>query len=377
MTNHIMKKTIIGVVVLLAAALIGLKYFDSKKRSGPVRPPQGYQTEQQGVTLPPGSTGYTVPDVMTTLSQPQATGSYEQLAFPAAALDLKGACAGGSPKEIMESHGKTWGYNTGTRIAFEPKKTQELYTYVWDYYACTALSRGDSSACSELPGEGPKDLIRFNIPMDRVGGVPVTPMAHCREKNIDFLFRAYVAGKAKEQQNCMDYLTQWEPKNLERISPPEFCAAAGQGPEKALAYVKEKMPDMYSMAEKMLAFSRKVCGSSSDCLAANAVWEGISSGNPDKCPAAVRTDCAALVKKSPVPCAAILAEMSKKYCAYHKDLLKAGGGFAGLTPEEVREALLQEAKKKTEQERLRKEQDAITKEINEKARKQMNKKTIE
>lgn len=374
MTSIIMKKLIIGVVVLLAAALIGLKYFDSGKQPGAIQAPLSGQVEQQGVALPPGSTAYIAPENMTSYTPAQATGSYEQLVLPPAALTLKGACEGGSPKEIMESHGKTWGYYTGTRIAFKPEKTQEMYVYIWDYYACTAVSRGDPAVCNDLPGEAPKDLVRFNIPIDRVGGTPITPVVHCRNKNVEFFFKAYVAGKAKDERNCRDYLNEWDPRNLERISPADFCSAAGQGPEKALAYVKEKMPDMYTMAEKMLAFSRKACGSSSDCLADNALWEGISTGNPDKCPTAYRTACAALAQKSPAPCSGILAEMSRKYCSYHKDLVKLGGGYAGFTPDEVKDSLAAAAKKKAEEDLLRKEQEATTKQINEKVRKLMGKK---
>lgn len=368
-----MKKLIIGVVVLLAAALIGLKYFDSRKQGGVLPQPQGFQTEQQGVALPPGSTGYTVPEQAATFNPTEATGSYEQLTLPLAALSLKGACEGGAPKDILESHGEVWGYFTGTRIAFEPKRTQEMYNYIWDYYACTAVSRGDASICNDLPGSAPKDIVRFGIPVEKIDGVPESPMARCHDKNVVFFFKAYVAGKVKDERNCQDYLREWDPRNLERISPAEFCAAAGQGPEKALAYVKAKMPDMYSMAEKMLAFSRKVCGSSSECLADNALWEGISTGNPDKCPAAYRMNCAALAQKSPAPCAGILADMSRKYCGYYKDLLKSGGGFAGLTPEEVKGSLAEAAKKKAEEDRLRKEQETTTKQINEKVRKLMNK----
>ena len=159
-----MKKLITGVVVILAAALIGLKYFAAKNQAVPPSPAPGGTAEQQGVALPAGAKDYAAPSSVPSYVPPQATGSFELLALPAAALDLKGACEGGSPKEIMENHGKTWGYFTGRNIAFEPLRTQEIYNHIWDYFACTAVSRQDSTICSELPGENVKDAIRFGVP---------------------------------------------------------------------------------------------------------------------------------------------------------------------------------------------------------------------
>lgn len=369
-----MKKIITGVAVLLVAALIGLKYLDYKKQPGAIRPPPGGQVEPQGVALPPGSTGYIAPGNVTSYAPAQATGSYEQLVLPPAALTLKGACEGGSPKEIMESHGKTWGYYTGTRLAFKPEKTQEMYVYIWDYYACTASSRGDLAVCSDLPGEAPKDVVRFGIPIDREGGVHITPAVHCRNKNVEFLFKAYVAGKTKDQQNCMNHVSEWDGEDLAKFSPGEFCALAAQGPEKIIAYLKEKLPDARGEVEKFMAFSRSVCGSDAACLSNYGMWEGIRTGDADRCPVGYKLNCAALAQKSPAPCSSILAEMSKKYCAYHKDLVKLGGGYAGLTPEEVKDSLVAAAKKKAEADLLHKEQEAVTKQINEKVRKLIGKK---
>lgn len=366
-----MKKIIIGVVVLLAAALIGLKYFAANK-AAVTQPAPGIQAEPQGVALPAGSASYAPPAATLAFAPAQASGSYEQLALPAAALDLKGACEEGSPKLIMESHGKTWGYFTGRHNAFDPPQTQELYNFLWSYQACVAASRRDATACSELPGDVVKDSIRFGVPMSERGS-PLSPMDLCRNKNVDFFFKAYVAGKAKEEQNCTDYLGDWDAANLARISPPEFCSAAAQGPEQLLAYGKSKMPEMYPMAEKAMAFSKKACGSSSDCLSSYELWEGLSTGDPAKCPSAFRASCAALLQKSPAPCSAILADMSKKYCALYKKLAKHAGGFAGATPEEVKESLRLAAEKKAAEEALRKQEEAATKQINEKARKLMGK----
>ena len=363
-----MKKIMIGVVVLLAAALIGLKYFAAKKQADVVRPAAPAETEQQGVALPAASTNYVIPNTAVTYTPAQATGSYELLNLPADALALKGFCEGGSPKEMLANHGKTWGYSTGRYISFAQKETQEMYGYLWQYYACLAAARQDNGVCSELPGEVVKDGVKFGVPMSETG-VLLSPMAQCREKTVTFLFKAYVAGRSKDQQNCSDYVNEWDSENLSKISPPEFCEAAGQGPEKALAYVKIKMPKVYPMAEKMLAFSRKVCGSDSECLSNNDLWEGIKTGAADKCPAAYRPNCAALAQKDPTPCLSVLSEMSRKYCGYYKALLKHSGGFAGLTPEEVKEDLKLAAKKKAEEDALRKQEENSTKQINERVRK--------
>lgn len=372
-----MKKLIIGVVVILAAALIGLKYFAAKKQAVETSPPPGISVEQQGVALPAGAKDYAAPDSMSSYSPPQATGSFELLALPAAALDLKGACDGGSPKEIMENHGKTWGYFTGRNLAFEPLKTQDIYNHVWDYYACTAASRQDSTICSELPGENVKDAVKFGVPMYnplREGmkpGTLMTPMGQCRSKTVEFLFKAYAAGKVNDRQNCIEYMSETGSDFQAKISPAEFCAL---NPEKGLALIKERMPDIYPMAEKTMAISKKACGFNAECLANNALWEGLTTGNPAKCPDAYKLSCAALAQRSPAPCAAILADMSKKYCAYLKELLKKSGGYAGVTPEDVKKALAEEARKKAEEELLRKQAEATMKQINENVRKQMGKK---
>jgi len=372
-----MKKVIIAVVVILAAALIGMKYFAAKKQPG--MPQTGAaavqsQGEQQGVSLPAGSTAAFVPSTeMMSFTPAQATGSYEMLALPPAALTVKGTCEGGSPKEILENHGKVWGYFTGRHNAFEPKKTQEIYGYIWDYYACMASARQDSSVCSELPGEVVKDGLKFGVPMG-LTGAPMSPMEICRKKNVMFLFKAYVAGKSKDQQNCMDYLAEWDSAILARISPAEFCAAAAQGPDKLLAYGKEKMPEYAAQNEKAMAFSKKACGSSSDCLADFDLWEGIRTGNADKCPPAYRANCAALVQKSPAPCSSVLTDMSKKYCAYYKELTKHGGGYAGATPEDVQAALKQAAEKKKAEDLQRKQSEEAIKKVNETVRKLMGNK---
>ncbi len=377
---NIMKKIITGVVVLLAAALIGLKYFAAKNQIGMPQPAPQSRPEQEGVALPPGSTSYAPISSMPTYTPAQGTGNYELIALPAAALDLKGACEGGSPKEIIENHGKTWGYFTGRRNSFDPPKTQEMYNHIWDYYACTAASRQDSSICNELPGENVKDAARFGVPsynhpeVEAKFGTLMTPVAQCRSKTVGFLFMAYVAGKVKDQQNCNEYLSETSSDFQARVFPTEFCTAMGQGREKSLAYVKEKIPDLYPTAEKMLPASKKACGSNPECLAYSGLWEGITTGNPAKCPDAYKPNCAALLQKSPAPCAVILADMSKKYCGYYKDLVKHGGGFVGVTPEEVKAALEAEAAKKKEEERLRKQEEAATKQINEKVRKLMGKK---
>lgn len=361
-----MKKPIIIVVVLLAAALAALKYFSSKEQSAP--PPAGVavaQPEQTGVALPAGATSYTAPPAESVYVPTQTMGSYEMLSLPPAALTLKGACEGGSPKEIIEAHNKAWGYFTGRRIAFDAKKSQVIYDMLGDYYACLAAARQDITACNELPGEAEKDGFKVTL--------GDSPMGFCRSKASFFLFKAYVAGRAKEHANCMGYLTDWDSANLARISPPEFCAAAAQGPEKITAYASGRLPDIWPMAEKMLAFSKKVCGNDQACLANNSLWEGIKGANPGKCPAAYAPHCGALAEKSQVPCVEVLMDMSRKYCGYYKDLVKAGGGYAGVTAEEVKEDLRLKAEKKAEEERQRKQDESTTKDINTRVKKMMGK----
>ena len=65
--------------------------------------------------------------------------------------------------------------------------------------------------------------------------------------------------------------------------------------------------------------------------------------------------------------------MSKKYCTYYKELTKHGGGYAGVTPEEVKDNLKLAAKKKAEEDALRKQEENSTKQINERVRKLIGK----
>lgn len=356
-----MKKAIITVIIL-AAALVGLKYFSSRQQAAAPKPAQtAAQQEQQGVALPSGAKDAGPVNTESVYVPTQATGSYENFNLPANVSALKGACEGGSPKEIMDAHGKTWGYFAGRRIALDNKKSQILYDYVGDYYACLAASRQEFSVCNELPGDAERDGIKADL--------EYSPLGSCRNKAGLFLFKAYIAGKTKDQQNCMAYLSDWDSANLSKIVPGEFCAAAAGGPDKIMAYVKEKMPAMAENAERYLGFSRSKCGSDPVCLAGNGVWEGIRTGDAGKCPSQFAPHCAALAQKSAVPCVEILNSMSRRYCDLYKDLLKSGGGYAGVTAEEVKEDLRAKAQKKAEEDKARKEQDANTKAINERVKK--------
>ncbi len=350
-----MKKNIIIAVVILAAALIALKYFASREQDSISAPAPAAQTAPEGVPLPDTArdNGRINADSSSS-APPQSAGSYDTLTLPEAVLAQKGSCAGGSPKEIMDNHGKTWGYFTGRRIAFNHQRTQEMYNFVGEYYACLAVARRDLGVCGGLPGEV---------------GQATSPMGSCRHTAGEFLFKAYVAGKAGERENCMGFLDNSTPENLNRISPADFCAAAGDGPEKIMSYWKEKLPEVYPQIVKEMAFFKKDCGADPVCLFNNAVWESIRTGKPDKCPPSYRPFCEAFMQKTQVPCITIVMEMSRKYCAYYKELLKAGGGYAGETADEVKEALRQQAQKKAGEDQRRKEQEAITREINARVKK--------
>jgi hypothetical protein len=358
-----MKKPIILVVVVLAAALAALKYFSSRNQA-PAAPPAQATAQQvpEGVALPEGAQDFTAPPASEYVYVPSPNqGTYGSLTLPPAAMSLKGACEGGSIKEIVESHGKTWGYFTGRRAAFTPKKSQEIYTKIGDYYACLSAARHDITICGELPGDAEQDGITVTL--------GDSPLGQCIDKAGIFLFKGYVAGRVKERSNCIGFITSWESRDMARVSPPDFCAAAAQGPDKLAAYARDRFGDMWGAAEKMMGFSRKTCGSDAACLANNDLWEGIKSGRADKCPPAYAPHCAALIQKTQVPCAAILNDLSKTYCAYYKDLFKQGGGYPGYTPEEVAEALRLKAEKKAEEERQRRENETVTKDINTRVKK--------
>ncbi len=351
-----MKKPIIIVVVLLAAALAALKYYSSKSQEAVTAPPAGQATQEtQGVALPAGATEYAVPSGSEYVYVPSpGQGTYDSLTLPSPALALKGACEGGSIRDIIAEHGKSWGYFTGRRYAIGPEKSRDLYALIGDYYACLAASRQDVTFCNDLPGDAEQNGLRVEL--------ADSPLGFCREKAGLFLFRAYVAGKAPDRGNCLGFIATWHGRDQNRISAQDLCAAAAKGPAALTEYSRSKLGDMAVKGEKIMAFSRGVCGSDPACLANNGVWEGVRTGDARKCPENFRPHCSALAQKNQAPCVDILEALSRKYCSYTKNL--RAGGMLGMTEEEVSEQVRQEKEKKAAEERQRKEMDAITQQVN-------------
>lgn len=359
-----MKKPIIGVVVLLAGTLAVLKYYSSREQA--VAPPgtAARPPEQVGVALPAAATEYAAVSSESVYVPSNAVGNYESLSLPAEALALKGACEGGSPKEILEAHNRTWGYFTGRRSAIGTDKSKAIYDMLADYQACQAASRQDLTLCNELPGEAEKDGISVRM--------EDSPVRYCRDRAGLFLFVSYVLRKAPDQVNCLGYVADWDPADQAKVLASDFCAASAKGVEGFTTYARGRFSD-FSEFERAIGVNKKACGAIQSCLSLNRLWEGVRTGNPGACPEDYAPHCAAQVRKSPAPCSEILSRMSRKYCGYHKELLKAGGGYAGMTAEEVKEELRKKAEAKAAAEAQRKQEDAVTKNINARVKKMMGK----
>lgn len=358
-----MKRNIIIVVVILAAALAVLKYLASRGQDEAASVPSQQEQAPEGVSLPEGAMDYGDIPSESVYAHSQASGSYDTLTLPDAALSLKGACKGGSPKDMVEDHGKVWGYFTGERISFNQDQSKAMYEFFGDYYACMAAARKDLSYCNNLPG----DIESEGMKIDLVD----SPMGYCREKAGSFLFMAYVAGKIKERSVCSGYVSDWDSRNISRVSIPDFCDAAAKGPEAVTGYTRENLPDILPMAERLFPFGKRACKSDPVCLNNNAIWEGLRTGKASGCPVSHRAHCGALLKESQVPCVAVLTAMSKKYCDFRDRMRKDGLDFIGMTDSEVKEELRKRAEEKAEKEKRRKEEDARTKEINSRIKKML------
>lgn len=87
------------------------------------------------------------------------------------------------------------------------------------------------------------------------------------------------------------------------------------------------------------------------------------------CPEGAGALCTAFASKSEASCSALLAKAGTEYCGYLAKAQKRAGGYAGLSPEEVKAAIRKEEEDKAAAELNRRENEKLTKEINERVRK--------
>ncbi len=365
-----MKIKIVIVVLVLAVAFAALKFMSSRK--APVTPaapgPQVTQQEDQGVPLPAGATGQVPVSEVSTPGYipPVAPVDYSGLTLLPGAMEAKGACEKGSPKEIIAAHGRMWGYFMGQNVGFNPDQSRRVYDYISEYYACASMSRGDVSLCDLLPGEAAQDSVKVEY--------GASPLARCRERAVPLLFRAYLAGKTNNVSVCQSELGDWYPANAAKVSQPDFCAAAAQGPSALAAYLTQKIPEFPSARGVYLPDSLSSCGGDQNCRNNFSVYKALKAGSADSCPENLKPFCNAFIDKTRAACAPIINEMSKDYCASLADANKRSKGFAGLTPDQVKEELKAQAAKKAEEDKRLKDNASTTKDINERVRAIMKKK---
>ncbi|MBI4352225.1 MAG: hypothetical protein HY550_12385 [Elusimicrobia bacterium] len=87
------------------------------------------------------------------------------------------------------------------------------------------------------------------------------------------------------------------------------------------------------------------------------------------CPEGLGGLCSAFSAKSEASCSALLSKTGSAYCGYLAKAQKRAGGYAGFSPEEVKAAIGKEEEDKAEAERLRRENERITEEVNARVRK--------
>lgn len=358
-----MKKFIIGVVTVLAVVLIGLKFYSAKQPA----PVQVQETAPQvGVSLPAAATAS--PEVPASgAGLPQQPIGYSGLSFPPMTPLIKGACENGSPKEILDNHGKTWGYAAVKNVGLDLQHSQKIYDYLSSYYACASVVRGDAYLCNMLPAEALSSVSKADS--------FAAPMNICRQKAVAVLFRAYLAGKISDPAACQMEVGNWDPANLDRVSPIDFCAAAAKGPDSAYQYLNSKVPENAAMERAYLPSSRSSCSGAGSlpCGEFYAIYKALRDGDPGACPRDSRIYCEAFLGKTQAPCTPILEDMSKAYCAYTAEVLKKSNGYIGLTPEQVQATVKQKAVEKAAADKLRKQEEQSEKDVNQHLRKVVGK----
>jgi len=363
-----MKTKIIAVVIVLAAALGTLMYVSSRKRAELPPPPQTAAPQaEQGVALPAGATEYSAPASVAPISTyiPSAgPADYSKLSLIPAAMAAKGTCEKGSPKDIIEAHGRVWGYFMGQNVGFNPDQTDKTYQLLSEYYACASMARGDDSLCDSLPGEAQQGNVTVALSQ--------SPQFMCKQKAAPILFRAYLAGRTTNLGACQAELNDWYPDNVAKVSPPDFCSSAAKGPASLASYLASKMPQSASMSRMYLPASASSCGGDRDCQVNYSLYKAFSDGSPAGCPPALRPYCSALMERTQAACAPILDELSKNYCSSLADASRRSKGYVGMTPDQVKADIQLQAQKKSDADKQHQENEKSMKILNQNVKTMMD-----
>lgn len=403
-----MKKWVILVLVVLGCAMLALQYLMNKKAPGPGTATQTARLGPDGVPLPAVATGYTetpfVPPMGNFNDDPT------RLDIPIIPSDYKGACEGGSLREMLNTYNKYWG-PLAKDTPFSQNDMRQMFSFVGDYVSCVAIARDNALICDMLPagpaGEGgPKDGIaaQTQTPVDRSRVKPNRDNLryNCRKRVNPVLFLGYMAGKSKNPDSCNNILAGWKPSVLARISAADFCAAASKGMDAVNDYMQKIMSGRQKKIKKgddrskqRFATSESSCGGNKECINGAKLYNAIKSGNVSQCPPpqprsrqpgiqesgstpperpprekekeqapTMDVMCQAAVSRSAVSCEPIVKAMSAFYCDAVEQTKKRTGGFIGMSKGDIENAIAQKKIQQTEEEKRRKEDALRVQEIN-------------
>jgi hypothetical protein len=288
------------------------------------------------------------------------------ISIPTMQSSYKGACPGGSLKDMLASHDTYWGsFAKDTPFRFED--TLKMYELMQDYVSCHAAARTDVSFCDSLPGPAEKDGIKVSL--------DTSPSFLCRNKTTTLLFEAYLAGNIKGDSYCRLYLAGFDQADLARFSAPEFCEAASKGPENAGSFLLKVLgpsaKDAPVNIAKAFPAKENDCKQDQKCLLKFRIYSAVKSGRPNDCPAGYKAQCQALAGRSTAPCDKILQDMSKFYCDSVEKVKKLHGGYIGMSKEALAAEIDKTKAAKIEADSLKKQQESIQADVNKKAKKMM------
>lgn len=366
--SHIlMKKWTILTIAVLAAILLVMQYIIEKKKVAVIdRGQQADSAEPQlGVALPSGATAYAGAAGDNYVPAYSGGASYGAISLPTIQSSYKGACAAASLLDMLATHDKYWGY-LARSAAFSPSETQKMYDLLADYTACHAAARTDVSVCDALPATVNQEGVKVDP--------KVVPNAVCRKKAITLFSEAYLAGNISGDSYCRLELSYWPREDLDKISIPEYCAAAATGPGPAADYLRKTFPEAGDAVLKDLPAKESDCKKDPECLERLDIYNAVKKARPGACPKAYEPLCQALANRSSSPCESVLKDMSKHYCASVERVKKLSGGYIGLSKEEAKVELDKLKAQRAEADEMKKQQQKVMEEVNKQVRETLKKK---
>lgn len=402
-----MKKWVILVLVVLGCAMLALQYLMNKKTPGAGPAATTAQLGPDGVPLPAGATGYSETPFVAPVGN--FNDDPTRLDIPIIPSDYKGACEGGSLREMLATHNKFWG-PLAKETPFSQNDTRQMYSFVGDYVSCVAIARDNALICDMLPPgppseAGPKDGATQVSPADRSRIKPSRNNLRydCRKRVNPVLFLGYMAGKSKNPDSCNNILSGWKPSTLARISATDFCAAASKGLDAVNDYMQKIMSGKQKKVKKgdrgkqRFASSESSCGGNKECINGAKLYNAIKSGSVSQCPPpqprsqqpgfqesggaaperpakgkeqapTVDVMCQAAVSKSAVSCEPIVKAMSSFYCDAVEQTKKKTGGFIGMAKWEIENAIAQKKAQAEADEKQKKEFQKMEADMNKKVK---------